>query len=170
MRGSLETQMISYNIGTDAIIDLTSTAGDIYTYEKGTGGNSIIFGAHVTGSWNFNIGTLDFGTAFATYKTLAFTGSWRSAIKGTLARDSSEDAAYLMVSKNPNTLFFSFKLSDLTLISSVYTFSTGWNPVAQVRKAGSKIVMVCVKSSYLLTIFDTVGGTFTSVYSTKKTI
>ena len=170
MRGNLATQMISYNIGTDAIIYLTSTSGNIYAYEKGTSGNSIIFGAHVAGTWNFNIGTLDFGTAFSTYKTLAFAGSWTSAIKGTFARDSSEDAAYLMVSKNPNTLFFSFKPSDLTLISSVYTFSTGWNPVTQVRKAGSKIVMVCMNTNNLFTIFNTVGGAFTSVYSTKKTI
>ena len=170
MRAAQATRIMSYNIGTDAIIDLYSYNGDIYTYEQGTGGNSIIFGVHVATFWNFYIGTLDFGTASATYKTLAFTGTWASAIRGTLARDSSEDAAYLMVSKNPNTLFFSFKPSDLTLISSVYTFSTGWNPVAQVRKAGSKIVMVCINGIYLFTIFNTVGGTFSSVYSTKKTI
>ena len=170
MRANLATRMISYNIGTDAIIDLTSTVGFMNAYEKGTGGNSIIFGAYALGSWNFNIGTLDFGTASATYKTLAFARSWLNEIFGTLDRDSSEDAAYLMVSKDPKTLFLSFKPSDLTLISSVYTFSTGCYPVTQVRKAGSKIVMVCINGIYFFTIFNTVGGTFTSVYSTKKTI
>ena len=30
--------------------------------------------------------------------------------------------------------------------------------------------MVCYNSIYFFTIYDTVGGTFTSVYSTKKTI
>ena len=170
MRGNLESQMISYNIGTDSIIDLTSTSGNIYAYEQGTGGNSIIFGAHVASSWNFNIGTLYFGTATATYKTLTFTGSWASAIKGTLARDSSEDVAYLMVSKYPNTLFFSFKPSDLTLISSVYTFSTGCYPVTQVRKAGNKIILSCTNTNNLFSIYDTVGRTFTSVYSTTKSM
>ena len=172
MRGNLATQMISYNIGTDAIIDLTSTSGNIYEYEyeQGTGGNSIIFGAHVASSWNFNIGTLDFGTASATYKTLTFPMTWASDIKGTLARDSSEDAAYLMVSKNPNTLLFSFKPSNLSITSGVYTFSTGCNPVTQVRKAGSKIFMVCTNTDNLFTIYDTIGKTFTSVYSTTKSI
>jgi hypothetical protein len=59
-----------------------------------------------------------------------------------MTRDPSEDAVYLLATKNPNALFLSIKPSDLSLITSVYTFSTGCNTVMQVRKAGSKVIVV----------------------------
>ena len=132
----------------------------------------MLFGAPPSSNTcKYNIANLNFGTKTATYKQLQIADNdWIYTTKGTLARDTSQDVAYLMVTYKPKTFFLSIKASDLTLISDGSKYAAGWEYPVQMLIAGIKVFMVWYKSGYSLWMYNTSTKTFTSFYSTSKKI
>jgi hypothetical protein len=87
-----------------------------------------------------------------------------------MMRDPSVDAAYILLYTGSKVLFLAIKPSDLSLISSVSLLSaTGFAP-AQMRNAGSSLIIVMQGSRSLIYTYDISTNTFSSVFLVSKGI